>query len=90
MPVFSSFSSDTSARADITLMCKMEPLADETAPKQMMKTTNSQVVFWGARSKSLSVTAMDQKILRDKQVKTIVALLSNLLCNRAARMNPKT
>jgi len=52
----------------------MEPLVDETAPKQMMKITNSQVVFWGARSNSLRVTAADQKILRDKQVKTIVAL----------------
>ena len=71
-------------------MCKIAPLADEMDPKQIIKTTNSQVVFPGARSNNLSVTAEDQKIVSNKQVVTIVAFLSNLLCNLAARINPKT
>ena len=70
-------------------MCKIEPLAEEIEPKQIMKITNSQVELSGARSNSLSVTAEDQKILRVKQVKTIVAFLSNLLCNLAANIKPR-
>ena len=56
--------------------------------RKIINTTNSQVLFCGAKSKSLNVTAADQKILRVRQVVTIVARLSNLPCNLAAKTNP--
>ena len=55
----------------------------------MINRTRFQEELSGARPRSLRLTAADQKKVSSKQVATMVALLSNLLCNLAAKMNPK-
>jgi len=72
----------------MTLICNIEPPAEDMDPRQIINRTNSQEELAGARSRSLRLTAADQKKVSSKQVATIVALLSNLLCNLAAKMNP--
>ncbi|GIT33523.1 MAG: hypothetical protein Ct9H300mP3_10540 [Gammaproteobacteria bacterium] len=58
----------------MTLICNIEPPAEDIDPRQMINRTRFQEELSGASPRSLRLTAADQKKVSSKQVATMVAL----------------